>query len=133
MQCAEEFPWSNFTGVDSSPIFPQVTDIKKINVTFLQSNVLDKLHFNDSTFDFVHMRCLTLVFTEKEWKDQVLKELVRVCKPEGWVELVELDRLYLNQGPVFKKLCEEGNNIFLMTCFFLFDLRTFYNLLFVLN
>ena len=108
MQCAETFPWSNFTGVDISPSFPLVTDIKLLNATFLQSNILDKLLFDDNTFDFVHMRCLTVIFTDKEWESQVLKELIRVCKPGGWIELVELDCEYVNQGPTHKKVCDAG-------------------------
>jgi len=104
MQCAEKFPWSNFTGIDISPIFPKMTEIKLINVTFLQFNILDGLPFDDNTFDFVHMRHLILAFTEKQWQDQVLKELIRVCKPGGWIELVEQDYAYLNEGPIFKKV-----------------------------
>jgi ubiquinone/menaquinone biosynthesis C-methylase UbiE len=108
MQCAEKFPLSNFTGIDFYPIYPSVTSVKLINATFLRSNILDRLFFDDNTFDFVHMRCLNPIFTEKEWEDTVLKELIRVCKPGGWIELVELDYTYLNQGPTFKKVNEAG-------------------------
>ncbi|RIA96664.1 hypothetical protein C1645_815083 [Glomus cerebriforme] len=106
MQCAENFPWSNFTGVDVFPVFPTVTNIKLMNATFLQSNILKKLLFCDNTFDFVHMQCLTLFFTDKELENKVLKELIRVCKPGGWIELVKLDCNHLNQGPTFKKISE---------------------------
>ncbi|GBB93088.1 hypothetical protein RclHR1_21020002 [Rhizophagus clarus] len=113
LECAEKYPWSNFTGVDASLNFPSVANINLMNATFLQSDVLDRLLFDDNTFDFVHIRCITLIFTDQQWENKVLKELIRVCKPGGWIELVVSDHAgYINQGPTHAHLCETAGIFF---------------------
>jgi ubiquinone/menaquinone biosynthesis C-methylase UbiE len=108
MQCAEKYPWSNFTGVDTCINYPLLTNTNLINATFLQSDVLHGLIFYDNTFDFVHMRCVTLIYTDQQFEKKILKELIRVCKPGGWIELIELDCTYRNQGPMHAHLCESS-------------------------
>ncbi|RIB04559.1 S-adenosyl-L-methionine-dependent methyltransferase [Gigaspora rosea] len=88
MSC--DFPSAIFVGLDISPIFPPEQK-KPPNATFLQANLLDGLPFPDGTFDFVYQRFMSSALEESQWRDEVIAELVRVIKPGGWIELMELD------------------------------------------
>jgi len=99
---AESYPKATFTGVDFAPIFPQ--EKKPENAKFLQANILDGLPFLDDTFDFVHMRLLVTAFSAKEWTEKVIPELVRITRQGGWVEFMESDVQYYNEGPTTQRL-----------------------------
>lgn len=58
------------------------------NYRFVRGDVLQGLPFADDTFDFVHQRLLGTGLPLKAWAAEV-RELVRVSRPDGWVELVE--------------------------------------------
>ena len=96
---ASEYQYAHFTGVDIAQLYP--AEIKPQNVSFVQSNVLTGLPFQDDTFDFIHMRFMLFAFTLKNW-ELAIKELVRVCKPGGYIELEEKDILWYNEGPFCK-------------------------------
>ncbi|CAG8437815.1 7777_t:CDS:2 [Diversispora eburnea] len=77
--------------------YPQ--SIKPENTTFIRANVINGLPFADNTFDFVYMRFMMLAFSLKNWP-QVINEMTRVCKPGGWIEVMERDILWFNEGEV---------------------------------
>ncbi|RGB30522.1 S-adenosyl-L-methionine-dependent methyltransferase [Rhizophagus diaphanus] len=104
LDMSTDFPRSSFTGVDMSPIYPG--DIKPRNLTFHTANVLEGLPFTDNTFDFVYMRFLMTAFTEDDWQNKVIKELIRVCKPGGWIEIMEGDLVFNPEGPAGKRLMD---------------------------
>jgi SAM-dependent methyltransferase len=58
------------------------------NYRFVRSNVLEGLPFASDSFDFVHQRLLGTGLPLKSWA-AVVRDLVRVSRPNGWVELVE--------------------------------------------
>ncbi|KAG0300711.1 hypothetical protein BGZ98_008965 [Dissophora globulifera] len=101
MEMANEFPDATITGIDMSAVFP--TTIIPDNCQFIQHNILKPLPFPDNTFDFVYQRLLILGLTPAEWV-QVVKELERVAKPGGWIELVEADGHGGNNGPYSAKI-----------------------------
>lgn len=73
------------------------------NLDFYQVNVIDaKLPFEDNRFDFVMQRLVTASFTVSDWKN-VLTELVRVTKPGGYIQLLEIDYNTFNLGPNGRK------------------------------
>ncbi len=93
----ERFPNASVTGIDITvPI-----DIQEQHVpteyTFIQGNVLEPLPFPDASFDYVHMRAMFSALPVTKWPE-VVRELVRVTAPGGWVELVE-GGLPRNGGP----------------------------------
>ncbi|CAO3617561.1 unnamed protein product [Mucor hiemalis] len=88
MEMAIDYPEYEMTGVDMADMFP--TTIRPENVKFDLINILDGLPYPDNYFDFVHMRLMIIAFRSSEW-DYVLKEIFRVLKPGGLVELVESD------------------------------------------
>ncbi|KAG0739696.1 hypothetical protein G6F16_003602 [Rhizopus arrhizus] len=48
------------------------------------------LSYADNTFDFVHIRFLVLALREDQWP-MTIKELARVTKPGGMIQMTELD------------------------------------------
>ncbi|ORE20377.1 hypothetical protein BCV71DRAFT_85580 [Rhizopus microsporus] len=74
------------------------------NLDFYQVDVTqEKLPFQDDEFDFVKQRLVTASFTLDNWKS-VLQELIRVTKPGGYIELIEIDFSTCNLGPRGSKL-----------------------------
>ncbi|CAG8552103.1 8699_t:CDS:2 [Ambispora leptoticha] len=114
LEMAKDYPASAFTGIDLAPVFPSSspnsnnstssTEKKLMNVRFLQCDVLDGLPFPDNTFDYIHMRRMITSFKEQEFQDKILPELVRVLRPGGWVEIVEIDNELCNGGTIATRL-----------------------------
>lgn len=90
-----------FTGTPK----PDLLNFRKLlpNLDFHRMNAIDaKLPFEDNSFDFVKQRLVTSSFTVADWK-RVIEELVRVTKPGGYIELVEIDYNTFNLGPEGRK------------------------------
>ena len=122
-QLSKEYPLAKFIGLDMSPTFPK--EFSQNNLQFIQGNILKGLLFENDTFDFVHMRLLVVAFTQNQWEETVVKELVRVCKPGGWVELVEVDIEGKSMGPTSERLltfceCYMYSSCFLFSKKFIF-------------
>jgi SAM-dependent methyltransferase len=69
----------------------------------VRGNLLHGLPFGDSSFDFVHQRLMFSGIPVNLWPATVL-ELVRVCRPGGWVELVEGATQFQPAGPATERL-----------------------------
>ena len=91
-----QYPNSSFTGVDYRRFLP--TDTGPPNVTFLAENILDGLPFPDDSFDFVFMRFMGWHLSQMEWV-RIINELTRVARPGGWIEIMEADMIWYNEGP----------------------------------
>jgi ubiquinone/menaquinone biosynthesis C-methylase UbiE len=92
---AKTYSLTTVTGIDCDQLFPSHVPVP--NANFNICNIVNGLPFDDNTFDFVHQRFLGTTFTEKEWTE-VIPELVRVTKPGGWIELMEMDIQGQNEG-----------------------------------
>src|SRR4029078_10462015 len=82
--------------------------IKPSNVRFIQMNIFNgdgecQLPFNDDSFDFVYQRFMGLTFQENQWSN-LLTELCRVTKRGGWMELMETDLQFHNEGEISAEL-----------------------------
>jgi ubiquinone/menaquinone biosynthesis C-methylase UbiE len=93
MEMAVQFPSAQVIGIDPtlpSPFLNLGSGIehKPSNVDFLQVNLGERLPFSDAMFDFVHMRFLYTSVPTRAW-EPLMRELVRVTHPGGWVESVE--------------------------------------------
>ncbi|UOQ83433.1 class I SAM-dependent methyltransferase [Gracilibacillus salinarum] len=80
-----------YYGVDNSS---EILDIakkqherKEERVTFVQSNA-NHLPFSDNSFDFVYTR---LVLMHNSNPNDIIREMIRVCKPGGVICAVEID------------------------------------------
>lgn len=106
-EMAALFPQANVFGVDLVP--PPVDanaapDSRPDNYVFVPGNVLDRLPFDDQSFDFVHQRLLIYAIPAHRWPD-ALSELYRVTAPGGWIELLEGGYLR-NMGPLTTRSME---------------------------
>ncbi|KAJ3034453.1 hypothetical protein HDV00_005032 [Rhizophlyctis rosea] len=87
MEMATESPLCHFTGLNISPVQPST--IKPKNVEIMEG-VLTKLPLRcpDAAFDLVNMRLLVLGLYKDAWLG-LIREIARVVKPGGYVELME--------------------------------------------
>ncbi|CAG8439492.1 12744_t:CDS:2 [Funneliformis mosseae] len=99
LDMASVYKSSNFFGIDLCSVFP--TEIKPHNVEFVQGDILEGLPFEDNTFDFVHQGNMVEIFTLGQWRF-ITMELIRVCKPGGYIEFTEPE-LGNNPGPILSK------------------------------
>ncbi|CAG8512301.1 5245_t:CDS:2 [Ambispora gerdemannii] len=101
MEMAMTYPLSNFTGIDISPVQPH--EIKPRNSKFYEMNVLS-LSFKDGAFDFCHHRSMALCFSKAQYAEKVIPELLRVTKQGGILEIMEVDLVFTNPGPLMKSM-----------------------------
>ncbi|KAJ1557242.1 hypothetical protein HK096_008352 [Nowakowskiella sp. JEL0078] len=79
------YPNSQFVGVDMSESLFEGVEVLH-NMSFTTGNC-EKVP--DNTFDAVYQRLMVFAIRKDEW-DNVIRELVRVTKPGGYIELVEI-------------------------------------------
>lgn len=103
IEMAALFPQAQMIGVDVDPALFK-TDTPD-NCYLRAGNVLAGLPFPDALFGYTHQRLLTAAITAEKWQGAV-RELIRVTRPGGWVELVELDNQMQNAGPAGQRLQE---------------------------
>jgi len=93
-----EYPFSTFVGVDIAPLFPSKSPG---NAAFVKCNVLNGLPFPDNTFDFVRHGFLMLSIN---WQEKLVKELIRVTRPGGYIEIMDRDLEYSQPGVIAKRM-----------------------------
>jgi SAM-dependent methyltransferase len=95
-----EFPDCLVVGFDLASTKPG----QPRNFGFVQGNLLHGLPFTDDDFDFVHQRLLAASAVPLKLWSSVVADLVRVTRPEGWVELVESAPEIESAGPATERL-----------------------------
>ncbi|KAJ1568178.1 hypothetical protein HK405_003375, partial [Cladochytrium tenue] len=86
LDMATTFPAASFVGAD---IVSYDHQNLPSNVVFQKENVLEGLSFPDNTFDLVYQRALLLAVQTHQWPG-VIRELARVTKPGGYIQLVDV-------------------------------------------
>ncbi|CAG8755828.1 26565_t:CDS:2, partial [Gigaspora margarita] len=109
LEMAAKYSKSKFIGMDISQVQPE--ENIPPNVEFIQGNLLERLPFDDNTFDFIFQRFLFVGIPADKWPS-VINELVRILKPGGYLELVENDLHYETMGPASRKLIEAFTILF---------------------
>ena len=67
------------------------------NCFLCQGDVLTGLPFPDAFFSYTHQRLLMAAIPAEQWPG-VIRELIRVTRPGGWIELIEIDHQMHNVG-----------------------------------
>jgi len=95
-QMARLFPAAVVVGLDITLSSFKATPAE--NCFLCQGNVLTGLPFPDAFFSYTHQRLLVAAIPAERWP-AVIHELVRVTRPGGWIELIEVDHEMGNAGP----------------------------------
>jgi len=82
-----DYPTASFTGIDVS--------------SSIEMNKLEDLSYVDNSFHMVFVRIYENPFTDKEW-EKFIKEVFRLTKHNGWIELMPADARCFNCGPSFQ-------------------------------
>lgn len=115
-EVARQFPSARIFGLDLEP--PQSLTLSASvalappNYHFVEGNVLQGLPFPDQTFHFTHQRMLVLAIPSQEWPS-VIREMIRVTRVGGWVELLELGGTMYHAGPNTERMLEMANTFLL--------------------
>ncbi|CAI2167699.1 11313_t:CDS:2 [Funneliformis geosporum] len=93
-----EYQACDYVGIDYEGNFQSQNNVPK-NLKFRKHNILNGIPYEDNTFDFIHMQIMMNSFTDAEWKTLIVPEIFRVCKPGGWIEIMDSDYEVFNIGP----------------------------------
>ncbi|CAG8531173.1 24875_t:CDS:2 [Cetraspora pellucida] len=105
-----DYSSSTFVGIDlGSTQFPS-DNMHPSNVGFLACNITHGIPFPPETFDYVHLSMMCCALTESQWS-QLIKDMVRVLKYDGWIEIIEGDPWFKNSGRIGKLISETCINI----------------------
>ncbi|CAJ0884820.1 12047_t:CDS:2, partial [Entrophospora sp. SA101] len=109
LDTSKEYPNTKFVGIITKDFYSLTDDnsdceaFSLTNATFYNMNLLDGLPFSDNEFDLVFVRMYDNPFTEQEWEQNIIKEVVRLTKRGGWLELMPTDNRVFNAGPSFER------------------------------
>ena len=108
-EIALQFPQANVVGIDikepeANVAATQQADLGALpdNYTFVQGDVTKGLPFLDASFDYTHLRFLSLALPAAQWP-KLIQEMIRVTRPGGWVEIVEFN-IPTEGGPAFEQI-----------------------------
>jgi ubiquinone/menaquinone biosynthesis C-methylase UbiE len=77
--------------------------IKPTNAHFQQHDMLDGLPFDDESMDFIFMRQMTTSVSKLQLH-ALLTEIARVLKPNGYLEIVDVEYQIQRPGPISSSL-----------------------------
>ncbi|KAI8369525.1 S-adenosyl-L-methionine-dependent methyltransferase [Radiomyces spectabilis] len=114
MEMASQYPQAQIFGADIR-VPPEQPNFK--NLKFLEMDIHQPWPLSDNSVDFVFQRNMGHFIQKDQWPF-VLREMLRVLKPNGYIELVEPDLWHHNPGPVlqafdqfFQNLCNTDLHI----------------------
>ncbi len=73
------------------------------NASFVVMDVAQPLPLPDASFDFVQARFLNSFLLKNAWPD-VMREMLRITRPGGWLRLIEADGHGITSSQAFKEM-----------------------------
>ncbi|KAI9283321.1 S-adenosyl-L-methionine-dependent methyltransferase [Sporodiniella umbellata] len=96
-----DYPNCNYHGCD---MVDTTNKNLKLNFKLKVGNIINGLPYKDNTFDLVHIRLFVFALSEDQWP-LVIKELLRVVKKGGFIQIAEVDlKMTEEQNRPFHKL-----------------------------
>ncbi len=116
-EMAQEFKRARVIGFDIDPTLPErAMEVLgpggqfPPNFRFQVADALKPFPFADGEFDFVHARLISPFVPIARWPD-VLAEMMRVLKPGGIIEVVELEHLPESPSQAYMTLSNYGRDL----------------------
>jgi ubiquinone/menaquinone biosynthesis C-methylase UbiE len=106
-EMARQFPLTTVIGLDLEEMATSQHPSGTLNYQFARGNVLEPLPFPDDDFDFVHQRLLVAAIPAQRWPE-IIRELARVTRHNGWIELVECGVEVVRLGPLTRQFFSWG-------------------------
>ncbi|CAG8584798.1 9725_t:CDS:2 [Ambispora leptoticha] len=103
LDMATQYPNSHFYGIDIEPLYP--SQIKPANVNFYRCDLmqLEKLNFEENSFDMVRIGFMNLTFNEEIYA-KIIEKMLKFLKPGGYFEISEVELIYSNIGKNFTQM-----------------------------
>ncbi|KAG1152480.1 hypothetical protein G6F37_008659 [Rhizopus arrhizus] len=109
MDMTQDYPNCTYHGCDIVDVTNK--NLKIDQFTFNFGNVIQGLPYEDNTFDFVQMRLFTAALRKEEWPI-ALKEIIRLTKPGGMIQLMEPDfRLSEDDSSAYNKFIKALDSV----------------------
>ncbi|KAI8361708.1 S-adenosyl-L-methionine-dependent methyltransferase [Blakeslea trispora] len=119
LEIAAENPDCQMIGLDLR--VPNEQPGRPKNLTFHEADITEAWPIESNSVDFIFQRSMGQSIQKEQW-NKVLKEMLRVLKPGGTIELVEADLWHHNPGPVqrafdefYQSQCAEDGLDFIFT------------------
>ncbi|KAG1138979.1 hypothetical protein G6F37_008374 [Rhizopus arrhizus] len=110
---AMDFPHCEFHGFDIAEL--SFDEIERLhlpkNLILKRADLFDGFDYEANTFDFVHQRVMYNVYPQDKipW---MFQEILRITKPNGWIEFVEPDIKPKRAGPLFMTFIDAVHQLF---------------------
>ncbi|KAL4213025.1 hypothetical protein CU097_003554 [Rhizopus azygosporus] len=89
MDMVQEYPNCTYHGCDIDDNTYKNIDVKQF--IFSIGDITQRLPYEDSTFDFVHMRFFIAALREEDEWPAAINEAIRVTKPGGMIQMTEFN------------------------------------------
>ncbi|KAL0087804.1 S-adenosyl-L-methionine-dependent methyltransferase [Phycomyces blakesleeanus] len=113
LELAEEFPDAKVIGIDFKTAPLQNIAETRTNLTFQDITICEGHTglegYPDNAVDYVMMRDVWIVNSPIHKWHNILKQVLRILKPGGWIEIIEQDIRVSKPGPSFVILNKYGN------------------------
>lgn len=115
IEIAREFPQAEVIGFDYDRTAFDTSKEKRglvglpSNFHFLVQDALQGFPFEEDRFDFTHLRFVGSFVSRQRWP-WLLREMARVTRPGGYLEVVELEDLR-SPSPAFNRFKESGKRL----------------------
>ncbi|CAG8442855.1 4055_t:CDS:2 [Funneliformis mosseae] len=106
---ANNYPLSTFIGLNNFAACDDKSNNNNepLNATVLRTHASSIIPFPDETFDFICQRFfLPQLITSLNEQSNLIKNMIRVLKPCGWVEFMIFDLRLYNSGPYTSRLTQ---------------------------
>ncbi|CAO3621271.1 unnamed protein product [Cunninghamella blakesleeana] len=97
MEISNQYNNIQVLGLDK--VLPNDQQNSPENLRFVQCDITEPWPMGDNAVDFIFQRNMSDSIPKDAWSN-LLKEMFRVLKPGGYIELIEYDKWHHNPGPV---------------------------------
>lgn len=80
------------------------------NFRFVEANMFERFPFEDGEFDYTFSRFLVVATPTDKWS-HITREMLRVTRQGGYVEMVDMQQFPVTQSPAYNRLLEAAADL----------------------